>query len=78
MTSERDFTYPKALCGNCGALLSERQVLDQVIIPEKDEGGPYPGDIQPGYYDIRGLVDLLRRHKGNPEAIQFIADMVEL
>ncbi len=39
--------------------------------------GGYPGNIQPGDYTLSGLVDLLRTHKDNPEAIQFIADMLE-
>jgi hypothetical protein len=30
-----------------------------------------------GYLTHKELVDLLRRHKDNPNAIQFIADMME-
>ena len=29
------------------------------------------------YYDVDAIVDLLRKYKNNPEAIQFIADMME-
>lgn len=45
-----------------------------VLIPEHDENeGPYPGGIQPGWQNLQNL---LRLHKHNPEAIQFIADML--
>ncbi len=37
----------------------------------------YPGDIKPGAYTTNEVVALLRKHKHNPEAIQFIADMLE-
>ena len=33
--------------------------------------------IEQGYYGWSELVDLLRKHKNNPEAIQYIADMME-
>ncbi len=46
-------------------------------IPAPDEGETYPGGLRPGEYTRSGLVELLRTHKGNPEAIQFIADMLE-
>lgn len=29
-----------------------------------------------GYYGIMGIAKLLREHKHNPDAIQFIADMM--
>lgn len=48
-----------------------------LLIPEPDEGQTYPGNIQPGDYTMNELVCLLRTHKNNPEAIQFIADMLE-
>jgi len=48
-----------------------------LIIPEYDGDEPYPGGIEPGYYDLAGLVALLRRHKDDPEAISFLADMLE-
>jgi hypothetical protein len=50
----------------------------ELIIPEHDEGDePYPGGIEPGHYDLAGLVALLRQHKQDPDAIQFLADMLE-
>lgn len=33
--------------------------------------------IPSGYYRHTDIVFLLRKHKANPEAIQFIADMLE-
>ena len=33
--------------------------------------------IRAGEYDCNGIVELLRANKDNPEAIQFIADMME-
>ena len=49
-----------------------------LIIPEYDEENRfYPGDIQPGYYTRNEVAALLRRHKRDPEVIQFIADMLE-
>ena len=50
-----------------------------LLIPEYDpeDPKPYPGDIQPGVYEGNELVELLRQHSANPEAIRFIADMLE-
>lgn len=49
-----------------------------LLIPDFEEDGEkYPGDIQPGYYDPRQLVILLLYHLDNPDALQFIADMME-
>jgi len=49
-----------------------------LLIPDSEnEGDPSPFGITPGYYDQSGLVGLLSRHSRNPEAIQFIADMLE-
>lgn len=50
-----------------------------LLIPEYDpeDEKPYPGDIKPGKYGLSDLVALLREHKDNPDAIQFIADMLE-
>lgn len=45
--------------------------MDNVFFPPNEFG------IKPGYYSRRGIVELLRRHKKNPDAIQFIADMLE-
>lgn len=48
-----------------------------LTIPEKDKEEPYPGNIQPGEYSINEVVKLLRDNAENPEAIRFIADMLE-
>ena len=50
-----------------------------LLIPEYDfeDSQPYPGDIQPGEYQGNEIVELLREHADNPEAIRFIADMLE-
>lgn len=47
-----------------------------VLIPDYDPENPqpYPGNITPGTHD---LVSLLRQHAENPDAIRFIADMLE-
>jgi hypothetical protein len=51
----------------------------ELLIPEYDteDPEPYPGDIKPGVYARNQVVELLRLNKGNPEAVQFIADMLE-
>ena len=50
-----------------------------LLIPEHDpnEPDPYVGDIKPGYYEGNQVVELLRQHADNPDAIMFIADMLE-
>lgn len=48
-----------------------------LLVPETDDGETYPGGIEPGYYTRNEVVALLREHKENPSAIQFIADMLE-
>ena len=48
-----------------------------LLVPDSEPGKQYPGAIEPGYYTLAELVELLREHKGNPDAIQFIADMLE-
>ena len=50
-----------------------------VIIPDYDpyKPKPYPGAIKPGYYSKAEVKKLLSKHKRNPEAIQFIRDMLE-
>ena len=47
------------------------------LVPDSEEGGTYPGDIQPGYYNLMELVTLLRDCADEPDAIYFIADMLE-
>lgn len=49
-----------------------------ILIPDYDEeGNSYPGNIKPGYYTHDEFVNLLRTHCDNPEAIYFLADMIE-
>jgi len=49
-----------------------------LVVPDHDSDSEvYPGGIEPGRYDINEVVELLRAHKHDPEAIQFIADMME-
>ncbi len=48
-----------------------------LIVPALEKGQTYPGDIKPGSYNWADLIGLLRRHKDNPAAIQFLADMME-
>ena len=55
-----------------------------ILIPDYDEQElsdmtqglrqVYPGGIEPGEYEV---VSLLRQHADNPEAVRFIADMLE-
>lgn len=55
------------------------QTRDRLLIPDYDpyDPQPYPGDIQPSYYDQTEVQELLRKHAGKPEAVQFIQDMLE-
>jgi hypothetical protein len=50
-----------------------------LLIPDCDpeDSQPYPGDIQPEEYQGNEIVELLREYADNPEAIRFIADMLE-
>lgn len=50
---------------------------DLMIPDHEKDGDKYPGNILEGYYSFGALVKLLRLHKENPSAIQFIADMLE-
>ena len=51
----------------------------ELIIPNYDPYNPkpYPGDIKPGSYSKAKVKKLLKKHKDNPEALQFIQDMME-
>ena len=51
----------------------------ELIIPDYDPYNPkpYPGDIKPGYYSQAKVKKLLKKHKDNPEALQFLRDMME-
>lgn len=48
-----------------------------LTIPDHDNDAPYPGGIEPGTYTRNQVVALLREQKNCPEAVQFIADMLE-
>lgn len=54
-----------------------RMIPFKVFIPGTTRHGLLFGGIAEGEYDCNGIVELLRSHKDNPEAIQFIADMME-
>ena len=51
----------------------------ELIIPDYDTYNPqpYPGDIKAGYYTEARVKKLLKKHKNNPEALQFLRDMLE-
>ena len=51
----------------------------ELIIPDYDPCNPkpYPGDIKPGYCSKAKVKKLLKKHKDNPEALQFLRDMME-
>ena len=53
---------------------------ETIIIPDYDPYNPkpYPGDIKPGYYSKSEIKKLLKKHKDNPEALQFFRDMLEV
>lgn len=42
-----------------------------IFIPDNDHG------VKPGYYTIPDIVRLLRKHHVDPNAVHFIADMME-
>jgi hypothetical protein len=46
-------------------------LIPEVFIPWNEHG------IALGYYSLRGVVELLRKHADNPAAVRFIADMLE-
>lgn len=50
-----------------------------LIIPDYDpyDPKPYPGDIKPGSYTESQVKKLLKKHKDNPDALQFLRDMLE-
>ena len=51
-----------------------------LIIPDYDPYNPkpYPGDIKPGCYRRSEIKKLIKKHKDNPEALQFLRDMLEI
>jgi len=61
--------------GFVATLWWEDEVPPDTLLTVPD--GRHPGLIPPGYYGRNGLVALLRTHADNPDAIRFIADMLE-
>ena len=53
---------------------------ETIIIPDYDpyNAKPYPGDIKPGSYSKSEIKKLIKKYKDNPEALQFIRDMLEI
>ena len=51
----------------------------ELIIPDYDPYNPkpYPKDIKPGYYTEAKVKQLLKKHKDNLAALQFLQDMLE-
>ena len=51
-----------------------------IIIPDYDPYNPkpYPGHIKPGCYRRSEIKKLLKKYKGNPAALQFLRDMLEV
>ena len=51
----------------------------ELIIPDYDQYDPksYPRNIKPGSYSKAQVKNLLKKHKNNPEALQFLRDMIE-
>jgi hypothetical protein len=56
---------------------SSRMPKDAVLLIPEPEHEAAPYGIKAGYYSSRQLLRLLDQQKGNAEAIQFIADMLE-
>lgn len=67
-------------CEKCKALAKGGYDMLILLIPDHDPDEPkqrYPGNIAPGQYTGNEVVRLLRTHADNPEAVKFIADMLE-
>ena len=75
------------LCAKCGykdtPLCSHPDTKYHIgtflVIPEYDPIHPkkYPGDIKPGEYTMPEVQTLILTNQNNPEALQFIRDMME-
>jgi len=49
-----------------------------LLIPEPENEHDQPAyGVKSGYYNSKGMLDLLEEHKGNPDAVCYIADMLE-
>jgi len=53
---------------------------ETIIIPDYDpyNAKPYPGNIKPGNYSRSEIKKLIKKHKDNPDVLQFIRDMLEI
>ena len=60
--------------------MAKVSVEAKIIIPDydPDKAEPYPGDIKPGCYRRSEIKKLLKKHKDNPKALQFLRDMLEV
>ena len=65
---------------NEGVIMAKVSREARILIPDYDPDSmeSYPGDIKPGYYSKSEVKKLLKKHKGNPEVLQFIRDMMEV
>lgn len=69
---------PRPVTTKAEAVAERISTGEGVLIPDADPTRPPDcHGITPGYYDHAGVVALLRFHKGSPDAIQFVADMME-
>jgi hypothetical protein len=50
---------------------------DAVLLIPEPENEPALYGVKAGYYNSKQMVELIDQHKGNAEAIHFIADMLE-
>lgn len=68
----KEFTeYASEMIGKC--VVIPMNAYDFIVfIPENDFG------IQEGYYEANDIAMLLRTHRYDPDAIHFIADMLEV
>jgi hypothetical protein len=49
-----------------------------LLIPESEQEEEQPAyGVKPGYYNSKQMLQLLDIHKDNPDAVHFIADMLE-
>ena len=49
-----------------------------LLIPEPEQEGEQPAyGVKPGYYNSKQMLQLLDNHKGDADAVYFIADMLE-
>jgi len=60
--------------------MGRKPVERTLIIPDYDPYNPkpYPGGIKPGCYRRSEIKKLIKKHKHNPEALQFLRDMLEI